>query len=103
MNKADQRFALALAKLAEVFRVALTPILVEAYREALTDWPIESLEAGARALVRESKFFPRPVEWAEAAEDWLRERRSLELTKRIALEQSNEPPLTKQEDRKSVV
>lgn len=100
--KTDKRFAAAMAKLAEVYRVELTPVMVEAYREALIEWPIEGLEGGARAIIKESKFFPRPVEWSDAAEDWLKERKSLAQSQRLMLEQSNQPPLTKEDVQKLI-
>lgn len=97
-----ERFAMAVAKLAAVYRVTVDPLLVESYWEALQGWPLEGLEGGARTIIREAKFFPRPVEWAEAAEDWLKERRSLEQSKRLALEQSNAPPLTRDDVQKLI-
>ena len=95
----EQRFAAVLTKLIVVFRgnAADDDVLVETYWEALREWPIEALEAGACTLIRESRFFPRPVEWADAAEDWLRERRNRVEAHRLALRESNEPALTKAE------
>jgi hypothetical protein len=97
MNKLtpDQRFAAALGALAEVFRVQLTPLLVEAYHEALRQWPIDALTGAARELIRNNRYFPRPVEWAEAAEEWLRERDRVTAQERLSLAQSTAPPLTK--------
>lgn len=92
-----QRFIGALTKLAAVFRIEADDVLIEAYWDALRDWPIEALEAGAQAIIASARFFPRPVEWADAAEDWLKERQVNERTRRLAVAQSNEPPLRAEE------
>jgi len=93
----EQRFAAALGKLTTVYRVENSDVLMEAYWEALRMWPIEGLEGGARAWIRTEKWMPKPVEWADAAEDWLRERRRLADSRRLALAQSNAPPLTRED------
>jgi hypothetical protein len=100
--KPQLRFVVALTKLATVFRVDMTDVLIESYWDALNEWPIEGLEGGARTIIRESKFFPRPVEWSDAAEDWLKERRSMVDAHRLALQQSNQPPLTKDDVKKLI-
>lgn len=92
--KADRRrFAVAMGKLMAVYRVPPDDVLVESYWEALASWPIEALEAGARSIIREAKFFPRPVEWSDAAEDFLRERAREDQQRRPRLAQSTRPPL----------
>jgi hypothetical protein len=100
--KVERRFVAALSKLAAVYRLTVDDLLIESYWEALHEWPIEGLEGGARAIIRESKFFPRPVEWSDAAEDWLRERRSMVDAHRLALQQSNQPPLTREDVKKLI-
>lgn len=92
-----ERFTAALLKLLTVFRVAPNDVLFEAYWEALRDWPIEALEAGARAWIAGEKWMPKPVEWADAAHDWLLERRRLATERRLALAQSTAPPLTRED------
>lgn len=97
-----QRFVRVLAKVSAVFRIEPNDALIEGYWECLHDWPIEGLEGGALTLMKESQFFPRPVEWAEAAEQWLKQRRDSEHTERKALEKSNAPPLTKADVQKLI-
>ena len=63
-------FATALGRLAEVFDAPLTAERVDAYTEALGDLRAVALEAGAKTIIRTSKWFPKPVEWREAAEQW---------------------------------
>lgn len=96
---ARQRFAVVLATLAEVFRVDVTESLAEAYWRALREWPIESLEAGGRVLIASARFFPRPVEWGDAADAWLHDRQVSERRRRLALAVSTEPPMKAEEIR----
>jgi len=88
-----ERFAVCLARLTEVFRVDLTPSLAESYWEALAAWPIEALEGAAKALIAGSRFFPKPVEWADAAAQWRQDRQLEATSMRVQLAASNEPPL----------
>jgi hypothetical protein len=98
----ETRFIAALTKLAAVFRVEISDVLIDCDWEALAGWSIEGLEAGAREVIREARFFPRPVEWAEAAEHWLRARALEHRAQRIALSQSTAPPLTGEDVKKLV-
>jgi hypothetical protein len=97
-----QRFITALVALGEVFRVEVTDAMAETYWRALRELPIEGLEGGARELIRTARFFPRPVEWGEAAEDWLRERCRETRAHRARLAQSTAPPLDAADVRKLV-
>ena len=97
-----QAFVRALTTLAAVFRVEVDDLLTEAYWEALHTWPAAALEAGARALIETSMYFPRPTEWAEAAKQWLLDKREQERRKRRALVSSTEPPLKAEEVRQMV-
>lgn len=40
-------------------------LVLDAYWLALTDWPIEEFQAGARHLMQTAKFMPRPADFAE--------------------------------------
>jgi hypothetical protein len=78
MNRDDTlRLTQALAVLAEVHDKPLTPVRVEAYRQALGDLPIAEIEAAVVTLTRTSCFFPKPAEIREVVrrqapppEDW---------------------------------
>lgn len=96
------QFLRNLTKLAAVFRVPVDDVLVESYWEALRDWKPEALEGGARALIAGAKWFPKPVEWAEAAEEFMRQRVTQERQARLMLAQSTEPAIS-HEDVKRVV
>ena len=102
MNSDLQRFVRVLAEVSAVFRIEPNDLLIEGYWKCLQEWPIEGLEGGALALMKESQFFPRPVEWAEAAERWLKDRREAVHGERKALERSNAPPLTKADVQKLI-
>jgi len=65
-----RRVAAALDMLAEVYEVSLTEIRVAAYIESLSDLRASALEAGANMIRDTSKWFPKPIEWREAAERW---------------------------------
>ena len=93
----EQRFLATLTKLAAVYRLEVDDVLVEAYWEAFRDWAPEALEGGARAIIRDSRFFPRPVEWADAAEAFMRERVMQDRSARLALPHSTEPPIRKED------
>jgi hypothetical protein len=68
MTDADRTaFVTLMAKLAAVYREALTDALLEAYWEALRDYELEYLEPAAAYVIRTSKWFPKPVELREAA------------------------------------
>ena len=88
-----QRFVRAATTLAAVFRIEVDDLLLEAYWVALRRLPAEALEAGARWAIATLHFFPRPVEWAEAAEAWMKAKAEAERRKRRALPHSTEPPL----------
>lgn len=88
-----QRFVRVVTTLAAVFRIEVDDLLLEAYWVALRRWPAEALEAGARQSIATLHFFPRPVEWAEAAEAWLKAKAEVERRKRRALPHSTDPPL----------
>lgn len=93
----QKRFLAALTKLAAVFRIEVDDLLAESYWEALREWAPEALEGGARAIIREARFFPRPVEWADAAEAFMREQVAQARASRLALPHSTEPPLRKED------
>jgi hypothetical protein len=62
-------FAIEFAILAEVFGEALSPIRTRAYFEDLSDWPLEWAIEGIRRARRTCRFFPKPVEIIQAADD----------------------------------
>ena len=63
MQESDHhRFVVALAALAETFIVEATEALTQGYWLGLKDLPIEAVELACAAALRESQFFPRPVE-----------------------------------------
>ena len=92
-----ERFASALGMLADVYGKEVTLAFASGYWSVLEEYPIEAVEGGARAILRTEKWMPKPVEWADAAEDWLRERRNIAQAHRLAIEQSNAPPLTRED------
>jgi len=65
----DQRFTATMLAMAEVFNEPVSPVKITAYAEALQHVPMDDLEAAARRLIAEARFFPRPVEWRETAID----------------------------------
>lgn len=95
-------FIRALTTMAAVFRLEVDDLLLEAYWVALRGWPPPALEAGARRLIASHIHFPRPAEWAEAAKQWVLEKREQERRGRRALAQSTEPPLKPAEVKKLV-
>lgn len=64
-----------MAKLAEVYREALSDLLVEAYFEALEDYELEFIEPAIQYLIRTAKWFPKPAEIREAASQFRGEAR----------------------------
>ena len=97
-----EAFVRALTTMAAVFRVEVDDLLLEAYWVALRSWPTPALEGGARRLIAGNIHFPRPTEWAEAAKQWLLDKREQERRKRRALVSSTEPPLRAEEVKKMV-
>jgi hypothetical protein len=95
-------FVRALTTMAAVFRLEVDDLLLEAYWVALRAWPTPALEAGARRLIASHIHFPRPAEWADAAKQWVLEKREQERRGRRALAQSTEPPLKATEVRAMV-
>ncbi len=92
-----ERFSVVLATLGEVYGKEITEVMAEAYWRALRDCPLEAIEAAAIAHIRESRWFPKPVELLEAVEDFLRERVSSQQRARLKLTQSTELPLSKEQ------
>ena len=92
-----ERFAAALGMLADVYGKEVTLAFASGYWGVLEEYPIEAVEGGARAILRTEKWMPKPVEWAEAAEDWLVERRRIAHAHRLAIAQSNAPPLSRED------
>lgn len=92
-----QRFSVVLATLGEVYGKDITEVMAEAYWRALRDCPMEAIEAAAVAHIRESRWFPKPVELVEGVEDFLRERLRGQQRARLKLTQSTELPLSKEQ------
>lgn len=78
-------FAGLMARLATVYRETLSDALLEAYFEALRDYELEFLEPAAARHIRESKWFPKPVELREAASQYRVEARRKALPTRLQL------------------
>lgn len=55
------RFTNAMQRLALVFSKNLVPELIEEYREVLSAYKIEQIEAACESCRHEEKFFPKPV------------------------------------------
>ena len=49
----------------------------QAYFEALAELPLQDVIVAARALVKHSRYLPRPSEWREAAVEALTDRRQV--------------------------
>lgn len=63
MDKADApRFAGLMALLAVTFQVELSGPMIAAYEIALADLPIDEIEAGVHACLRQCRFMPRPAD-----------------------------------------
>jgi hypothetical protein len=60
------RFARVMATLGEVFDTVVTPVRVEAYCRALGEVPIAAVEQAAAWVIREGRYFPKPVDLREA-------------------------------------
>jgi hypothetical protein len=58
----DERFALAMVALAEVFRQQLTEQRIRLYAQALADLPVEAVEHAAQRAIKECRYFPTPAE-----------------------------------------
>lgn len=67
-------FAQSMAALCVAFGKESDAALFKVYAKALKDLEIEFLERAAMKIAQESKFFPKPSEWREAAE-WIRKAR----------------------------
>jgi hypothetical protein len=68
MTEADrQRCAAAMASLGVAFDVVVTAQRQRLYFEALQDLPIDAVEWGAKAAIRELNFFPRAKELRDFA------------------------------------
>ena len=63
-----QRFAKALAIVAEVFNEPISEVKVAAYWDALRDLGIDDLERSIQSCVKYNKFFPRPADIREVLE-----------------------------------
>lgn len=65
-------FGVVFGRVSRTFNRKLDAATCSDYFEALQAVPIEDIEAAAVTLVKSSRFFPKPVDWLEAAQ---RERR----------------------------
>lgn len=61
------RLARVLAVLGETFNEIVSDVRADGYFMGLNDLTIEQVEAGARAALKQSRFFPRPAEIREFA------------------------------------
>lgn len=69
MTEQDRKdFNVALATLATLFEKALSKPLMDAYFDALTDLPLDSIRTAFQRVMASSKFFPKPVEIRELIE-----------------------------------
>jgi hypothetical protein len=57
-----------LLRTASLFNRKLDALTLNAYLDALQDIPLAALETAAVTLQRTQKFWPKPVEWREAAQ-----------------------------------
>jgi hypothetical protein len=63
MQQTDRaKFCQVITSLAAAFRVQAEPALIEGYWAALEDLPLQAVEKASTTALRESDFFPRPVE-----------------------------------------
>ena len=77
------RFTQVALVLGEVFDVALTPVKIAAYAEALQDLPIDALEPAAKYIIRTDGWFPKPARWREVTLEILRKQREAERMDRL--------------------
>ena len=68
------RLSKLLAVFGETFQEAVSDLRAEAYFVALCDIPIEALERAGLRHMRESRFFPKPVELRDFADPGWRRR-----------------------------
>lgn len=69
MTEQDKpEFSKSLAQIAAVFDKTLTPFLVDAYFDALADFPFDRVDGAFRQAVATKTFFPRPAEIRELLE-----------------------------------
>ena len=66
-----------------VFREESTKQLREIYMSVLGDMPVEDFKGATRRVLRTCKFFPKPAEIIEAAEEYKREIRWTEQKKKL--------------------
>ncbi len=71
------RFATIIAPLAVTLRTDLDEPTILMYFRALSDVPMNLLEAAAVELAATAKFFPKPAEWREAVDEILDRRERL--------------------------
>jgi len=68
VNKTDLTdFAMILAGLGEVFGEAVSPVRARLYFEALSGLTLNQVRRASEAMVRGSRFFPKPADFLEAA------------------------------------
>jgi hypothetical protein len=65
------RFAAIIAPLAVSLRADIDEPTIMMYFRALSDVPMQLLEAAAVELAATAKFFPKPAEWREAVDEIL--------------------------------
>ena len=63
-----QEFAALMALLGEVFRVEMTPTLLEIYRRLLDRFTIEEISVAVWHTLEHSTYFPMPAQLIEALE-----------------------------------
>lgn len=61
-------FAEALFAMAETFNEPMSKLRAEGYFDALSDLPLELVNAAVRLSLRQCKFFPKPIELRELVE-----------------------------------
>lgn len=69
MTEQDKsEFSKSLAQVAAVFDKTLTPFLIDAYFDALADFPLDRVATALRQAISIKTFFPRPAEIRELIE-----------------------------------
>lgn len=69
MTQEDARtFAKGMLLLGETFNEPVSEMRIDAYFEALSDLPIETVSQAVRLALKACRFFPRPVELREMVE-----------------------------------
>lgn len=60
-----KKFREMISVLAELHQREISATLLEAYYEALKEYPIKAIETAGKALLKSSRFFPKPADFID--------------------------------------